>query len=156
MNECWYDQNMTVSTICSQLMIVWYCIHFIGHSEGFNLKLIIVRTIFWTVERFCCCCCCYCLFVCFVFVCLIVFVFVEVVVFAQLDMLMHTHKHKINCMKVAIRKGLSVCVYKINYTTGSGDSSVVRASDSWSKFSSPGSTFCGDSYFDIRSTPVLR
>ena len=51
---------------------------------------------------------------------------------------------------------------------GGGDSSVVRAPDSWlkgrgfesllerrEKFSSPGSTFCADSYFGIRSTPVL-
>ena len=49
---------------------------------------------------------------------------------------------------------------------GGGDSSVVRAPDSWLKgrgFESllerrenfPGSTFCADSYFGIRSTPVL-
>ena len=50
----------------------------------------------------------------------------------------------------------------------SRDSSMVRAPDSWLKrsrvripagtageFSSPGSTFCADSYFGIRSTPVL-
>ena len=49
-----------------------------------------------------------------------------------------------------------------------GDGSVVRAPDSWTErsrvripagaageFSSPGSTFCADSYFGIRSTPVL-
>ena len=51
---------------------------------------------------------------------------------------------------------------------GSGDSSVVRAPDSWSyglgieslqerreNISSPGSTFCADSYFGICYTPVL-
>ena len=52
---------------------------------------------------------------------------------------------------------------------GGGDSSVVRAPDSVvierlrvripagaaGEFSSPGSTFCADSYFGIRSTPVL-
>ena len=42
----------------------------------------------------------------------------------------------------------------------SGDSSVVRAPDLWLKgaaaeFSSPGSTFCADSYLGIHSTPVL-
>ena len=50
-----------------------------------------------------------------------------------------------------------------------GDSSVVRAPDLWLKgrgrvripagavgeFISPGSTFCADSHFGIRSTPVL-
>ena len=56
--------------------------------------------------------------------------------------------------------------------SSSGDGSVVRATDSWSiersrvrvpaevagyffLFCSPGSTFCADSYFGIRSTPVL-
>ena len=51
---------------------------------------------------------------------------------------------------------------------GSGDSSVVRAPDpaierprvripagAAGEFSSPGSTFCANSYFGIRSTPVL-
>ena len=51
---------------------------------------------------------------------------------------------------------------------GGGDSSVVRAPDfviersrvripagTAGEFSSPGSTFCADSYFGIRSTPVL-
>ena len=62
-------------------------------------------------------------------------------------------------------------LYKSGLVTswiGGGDSSVVRAPDSWLKgrgfesllerqgeFSSPGSTFCADSYFGIRSTPVL-
>ena len=54
------------------------------------------------------------------------------------------------------------------WSIGDGDSSVVRAPDSWLKgprvqipvgaageFSSPGSTFCADSNFGIRSTPVL-
>ena len=64
--------------------------------------------------------------------------------------------------------------YRYSYTqsddpshTGTRDSSVVRAPDSRLKgrgfvsagtgaeFSSPGSTFCADSYFGIRSTPVL-
>ena len=51
---------------------------------------------------------------------------------------------------------------------GAGDSSVVRAPDSWLKgrgfeslqnrlesFLLQGSAFCADSYFGIRSTPVL-
>ena len=46
-------------------------------------------------------------------------------------------------------------VRKSCVTCGSRNSSVVRAPDSWSKgggvgeFSSPGSTFCADSYFGI-------
>ena len=53
-------------------------------------------------------------------------------------------------------------------TLGNGYSSVVRAAESsWKgrsfeslqerrgEFSSPGSTFCADSHFGIRSTPVL-
>ena len=71
-----------------------------------------------------------------------------------------------------ISAGVSnVLSYKRNVwynLSGGGDSSVVRAPDSWlkgrgfesllerrEKFSSPGSTFCADSYFGIRSTPVL-
>ena len=63
---------------------------------------------------------------------------------------------------------LSLFIMTSNRYTGSGDSSVVRAPDSWStqrswvrvpagaagEFSYPGSTFCADFYFGIRSTYV--
>ena len=59
----------------------------------------------------------------------------------------------------------SVAIYIYIYThthiVGGGDSSVVRAPDSWLKgrgFESlleRRENFCADSYFGIRSTPVL-
>ena len=64
-------------------------------------------------------------------------------------------------------RGLNV-EWQFKRGEGGGDSSVVRAqklvikrsrvripAGTAGEFSSPGSTFCADSYFGIRSTPVL-
>ena len=62
----------------------------------------------------------------------------------------------------------AVVILTTQYISGSKDSSVVGVPDLWLKrwqvqvpagavrgFSSPASTFCADSYFGIRSTPML-
>ena len=67
-----------------------------------------------------------------------------------------------------VESHILLIIIVIIHIVGSGDSSVVRArglviersrvripAGAAGEFSSPGSTFCADSYFGIRSTPVL-